>query len=83
MTPEAQLLRQFHIERMVTDRPFEIDWIERETERLLAKARRSGFFRDVIEDARQIQDEHGYAWDVALSKSCAYWCWDPRTAEEN
>lgn len=48
-------------------------WVERKTAELLAKAKRSGFFRDVISDAEHFASE-GYAWDVALAMSCEYWC---------
>ena len=50
-----------------------IDWIENKTAELLATAKRSGFFSDIIADAKEIQDE-GFAWDVALAESCRYWC---------
>ena len=56
----------------------EKDWIELKTERLLAAAKRTGFFQDVINDAKQIESDHGYSWDVSLAKSCEYWC-DERT----
>lgn len=51
----------------------EIDWVEKKTAKLLAKAKRSGFFRDVINDAQHFERE-GYVWDVALEIACRYWC---------
>lgn len=55
------------------------DFIETKTAELLARAKRSGFFADVIRDAEFFEAD-GYAWDVALAISCNYWTWDPRTA---
>ena len=49
------------------------DWIELKTEKLLAAAKRSGFFAHVIEDAKFFEAD-GYVWDVALAMSCEYWC---------
>jgi hypothetical protein len=49
------------------------DWIELKTENLLAAAKRSGFFSDVIADAKHFEAD-GYCWDVALAMSCDYWC---------
>jgi hypothetical protein len=49
------------------------DWIELKTERLLAAAKRSGFFADVIRDAEYFAAD-GYVWDVAIAMSCKYWC---------
>jgi hypothetical protein len=49
------------------------DWIEKKTAELLASAKRSGFFKDAIRDAKFFA-EQGYAWDVALAMSCKYWC---------
>lgn len=51
------------------------DWIERKTDELLAAGRRSGFFRDMIEDAESFHAE-GYVWDVALAMSASYWAAD-------
>jgi|TARA_R110000868_G_C10780465_1_gene755463 hypothetical protein len=51
----------------------EIDWIETKTSQLLAMAKRSGYFVDVIKDAKHFAAE-GYEWDVALAKACTYWC---------
>ena len=48
-------------------------FIERKTAALLAAAKRSGFFGDVIDDAKRLESE-GYAWDVALAIACEYWC---------
>jgi len=50
------------------------DWIERKTAELLARAKRSQFFRDIIQDARYFESHDGYAWDVCLSIACRYWC---------
>ena len=52
------------------------DWIETKTTQLLAAGRRSGYFADMIADAEAYERE-GYAWDVALAKSAAYWATDP------
>ena len=43
------------------------------TEQLLAMAKRSGYFNDVIADATIFFND-GYVWDVALAMSCKYWC---------
>jgi len=43
------------------------------TEQLLARAKRSGYFSEVISDATIFFDE-GYVWDVALAMACKYWC---------
>jgi hypothetical protein len=51
----------------------QIDWIEKTTADLLAKAKRSGYFAHVIEDAICFEKQ-GYVWDVALKLSCNYWC---------
>lgn len=51
----------------------QMDWVEKKTAELLAKAKRSGFFRDVIDDAKQFEQD-GYVWDVALEIACRYWC---------
>jgi len=48
------------------------DWIETTTSRLLAAGRRSGYFADMIDDAKEFERE-GYVWDVALALSAAYW----------
>ena len=50
------------------------DFIEERTTELLVAAKRSGFFADAIADAKQIQEDEGYAWDCALAISCQYWC---------
>lgn len=50
------------------------DFIERKVAQMLRDLRRSGFFQSGIEDARHLQAQHGYAWDVALAISCNYWC---------
>jgi len=49
------------------------DWTERKTDELLRAARRSGYFADVIADAKWFERE-GYTWVVALSMACKYWC---------
>jgi hypothetical protein len=49
------------------------DWVELKTARLLAAAKRSGFFRDCIRDAEAFAAD-GYVWDVALAMSCEFWC---------
>ena len=41
---------------------------------LLARLKRSGFWHSGITDAQYLHQEKGYAWDVALSISCEYWC---------
>ncbi len=58
----------------MTEKEFQIDWIEKKTAELLASAKRSGYFSDVIDDAKWLADSEGYAWDVALAISCKYWC---------
>jgi len=60
-------------ETMTNEIEIDIDWIETKTTQLLAAAKRSGFFNDVINDAKEWKAE-GYAWDVALAKSSEYWC---------
>lgn len=50
-----------------------VDFAERMTAKLLAKAKRSGWFKNVIRDAEEFKSD-GYAWDVALAKACEYWC---------
>lgn len=49
------------------------DWIEAQTAKLLATAKRSGYFREVIQDAKHFESQ-GYVWDVALAMACGYWC---------
>ena len=49
------------------------DWEETKTTQLLVAAKQSGFFSDVISDAKEFESE-GYVWDVALAMSCKYWC---------
>ena len=53
-----------------------IDWVETKTAQLLAAGKRSGFFAEMIDDAERFARD-GYAWDVALAKSAAYWAADP------
>ena len=48
------------------------DWIETKTAELLAAGRRSGYFAQMIQDAKYFEEE-GYVWDVALAMSAAYW----------
>jgi hypothetical protein len=48
------------------------DWIERKTAELLKRARRSGYFADVIRDAEHFEAQ-GHVWDVALAISLSYW----------
>ncbi len=50
-----------------------MDYLENKVANLLASAKRSGYFSEVIADAKHIQSE-GYVWDVALAISCGYWC---------
>ena len=50
------------------------DWIEANTAAMLARAKRSQFFSNVIADAKAIQATDSVAWDVALSISVRYWC---------
>lgn len=50
----------------------QIDWEEKKTAELLLVAKRTGFFADVISDAKEFSAE-GYRWDVALAKSLEYW----------
>ena len=50
------------------------EWIEKKVTSLLADLCRSGFFQSGIDDARHLQKQHGYTWDVALAISCNYWC---------
>ena len=49
------------------------DWIELKTDELLKLAKRSGFFANVIQDAKWFAAD-GYVWDVALKMACDYWC---------
>ena len=49
-----------------------IDWTEQKTASRLRQAKRTGYFLNVIEDAKEIQSD-GFAWDVALAKSLEYW----------
>lgn len=49
------------------------DYIETKTADLLAAAKRSGYFNEVIKDAEWFAAD-GYAWDVALDLACGYWC---------
>jgi hypothetical protein len=49
------------------------DWIETQTAILLQRAKRSGYFANVIADANHFESE-GYVWDVALAIACNYWC---------
>ena len=51
----------------------EKDWIERKTDELLTRARSTGFFSDVIKDARWIRETDAVVWDVALAISLKYW----------
>ena len=50
-----------------------MDYLETKVADLLAAAKRSGYFGEVIADAKHFQAE-GYVWDVALDISCGYWC---------
>lgn len=50
------------------------EWIEKKVAQLLRDLRRSGFFENGIADAKNLQAEYEYAWDVALKISCNYWC---------
>lgn len=50
------------------------DFIERKTAELLAKAKRSGYFQSIIDDAKWLHEQDGYQWDVALAIACKYWC---------
>lgn len=49
------------------------DWVERKTDKLLARAKKTGFFGDVITDAKWIQKTDGVVWDVALVLSLRFW----------
>jgi len=49
------------------------DWVEIKTGAMIRSAKDSGFFADVIADARCFLND-GYVWDVALAMSCKYWC---------
>jgi hypothetical protein len=50
-----------------------VDFEERITAKLLERAKRSGYFLDVISDAKEFQKD-GFRWDVSLAKACEYWC---------
>jgi hypothetical protein len=50
----------------------QIDWIEKKTAELLRAANRTGYFADVISDAKDFAAD-GYSWDVALMMSLEYW----------
>ena len=52
---------------------FQTDWIEDTTAALIQQAKRCGFFHDVMQDAKYLQETEGYAWDVALKISLNYW----------
>jgi len=52
----------------------EIDWIETKTNELLAKAKRSGYLKEAVADAKHFVELYGYEYDVALSIACKYWC---------
>jgi acetyl-CoA carboxylase alpha subunit len=54
------------------------DWIELKTARLIARAKRSQYARDIFADAKAIHAE-GYVMDVALMKSLQYWEGNPIT----
>lgn len=56
------------------------DWIEEKTAKLIGRARRSQFSKDIFGDAAHIYDQ-GYAMDVALMISLRYWVGDPVTGE--
>jgi hypothetical protein len=49
-----------------------IDWEETKTDQLLAQAKKTGYFLDVIRDAKYFEAD-GYRWDVALAKALEYW----------
>ena len=49
------------------------DWIERKTDKLLARAKKTGFFDSVIIDAKWIQETDAVVWDVALALSLRFW----------
>lgn len=51
----------------------EVSWEERTMARMLAAAKRSGFFAQVIDDAKAFEAD-GYCWVVALKLACNYWC---------
>lgn len=48
------------------------DWIEAKECELLAKAKASRWFKEIIDDAKWFAKD-GYAWDVALAIACQYW----------
>jgi len=58
---------------MRDERETKIDWLENKQAALLRAAKRSGYFADVIADAKWIAAD-GFSWDVALAMSCKYWC---------
>ena len=50
------------------------DWIETQTAALLARAKRSPYYRNVVADAQAIHDRDAVVWDVALAIAVRYWC---------
>ena len=49
------------------------DWLENKLDELIAKAKRTGYFQNVIDDALHFEANDGYAWDVALAIALEYW----------
>lgn len=49
------------------------DFIEKKIDQLLAKAKRAGYLKEAVADARHFEAE-GYQFDVALAMACKYWC---------
>ena len=50
------------------------DWIERKTAELIAQAKRSRYFHEIITDAQYFERHDGFVWDVCLAIACRYWC---------
>ena len=61
--PFAATIKELSIEK---------DWVEIKVDEQIRRAKRTGFFMDVIDDARHFQAD-GYAWDCALELSLRYW----------
>jgi len=52
------------------------DFIECKTGELLARAKRSPYFTDIIADAEDLERRFALVWDICLAISVSYWC-DP------
>jgi len=57
------------------------DWIEQKTDRLIRRAKRSQFAKNIFRDAHDFHRIDGYVMDVALMLSLKYWEGNPITGE--